>query len=113
MKRPPVTASFLPFGISGIFKALPFAIWFYLAIEEVPLAAEESMDPRRDVPKGTIRGMHTLLLLSIGVLLLNSGVGGGSLVIGESGTPLFDGFKAIFGEEHRRRAARDDGARRP
>jgi ethanolamine permease len=30
---------FLPFGISGIFKALPFAIWFYLAIEEVPLAA--------------------------------------------------------------------------
>jgi ethanolamine permease len=90
--------SFLPFGISGIFKALPFAIWFYLAIEEVPLAAEESMDPRRDVPKGTIRGMHTLLLLSIGVLLLNSGVGGGSFAIGESGTPLFDGFKAIFGD---------------
>jgi ethanolamine permease len=56
------------------------------------------MDPRRDVPKGTIWGMHTLLLLSIGTLLLNSGVGGGSLVIGESGTPLFDGFRAIFGE---------------
>jgi ethanolamine permease len=89
---------FLPFGISGIFKALPFAIWFYLAIEEVPLAAEESMDPRRDVPKGTIRGMHTLLLLSIGVLLLNTGVGGGAITLGESGTPLFDGFKAIFGE---------------
>ena len=88
---------FLPFGISGIFKALPFAIWFYLAIEEVPLAAEESMDPRRDVPKGTIWGMHTLLLLSIGVLLLNTGVNG-SLSLGESGTPLFDGFRAIFGE---------------
>jgi len=87
----------LPDGIPGIFYALPFAIWFYLAIEEVPLAAEESMDPRRDVPKGTIRGMHTLLLLSIGVLLLNTGVGGGALTLGESGTPLFDGFKAIFG----------------
>ncbi len=47
---------FLPFGFSGILKSLPFAIWFYLAIEEVPLAAEESMDPRRDVPKGTIWG---------------------------------------------------------
>ena len=94
----PGDGPFLPFGISGIFKALPFAIWFYLAIEEVPLAAEESMDPRRDVPKGTIWGMHTLLLLSIGTLLLNSGVGGGALVIGESGTPLFDGFRAIFGE---------------
>ena len=97
-EAPAGDGSFLPFGVSGIFKALPFAIWFYLAIEEVPLAAEESMDPRRDVPKGTIRGMHTLLLLSIGVLLLNSGVGGGALAIGESGTPLFDGFKAIFGD---------------
>ena len=89
---------FLPFGISGIFKALPFAIWFYLAIEEVPLAAEESMDPRRDVPKGTIWGMHTLVITGALILLLNSGVGGGAGAIGISGTPLFDGFIGIFGE---------------
>ena len=89
---------FLPFGISGIFKSLPFAIWFYLAIEEVPLAAEESMDPRRDVPKGTIWGMHTLLIVSIFTLFINSGVAGGAAGIGVSATPLFDGFKAIFGE---------------
>jgi ethanolamine permease len=89
---------FLPLGISGIFKALPFAIWFYLAIEEIPLAAEESMDPRRDVPKGTIWGMHTLVLTGALILLLNSGVDGGAGVIGISGTPLFDGFIGIFGE---------------
>jgi ethanolamine permease len=89
---------FLPFGIGGIFKALPFAIWFYLAIEEVPLAAEESMDPRRDVPKGTVWGMHTLLIASILTLFINSGVGGGASAIGVSGTPLFDGFKGVFGE---------------
>jgi ethanolamine permease len=89
---------FLPFGISGIFKALPFAIWFYLAIEEVPLAAEESMDPRRDVPKGTIWGMHTLLIASILTLFINSGVDGGAGGIGITGTPLFDGFKGVFGE---------------
>ena len=88
----------LPFGISGIFKSLPFAIWFYLAIEEVPLAAEESMDPRRDVPKGTIWGMHTLLIASLLTLFINSGVGGGASAIGASGTPLFDGFKGVFGE---------------
>jgi len=88
----------LPFGISGIFKSLPFAIWFYLAIEEVPLAAEESMDPRRDVPRGTIWGMHTLLIASLLTLLINSGVGGGASAIGSSGTPLFDGFKGVFGE---------------
>lgn len=88
---------FLPFGISGIFKALPFAIWFYLAIEEVPLAAEESMDPRRDVPKGTIWGMHTLLIASILTLFINSGVDGGAHNIGQAGAPLFEGFKGVFG----------------
>jgi ethanolamine permease len=89
---------FLPYGLGGIFKALPFAIWFYLAIEEIPLAAEESMDPRRDVPKGTIWGMHTLVLTGALIFLLNSGVGGGAGEIGISGTPLFDGFIGIFGE---------------
>src|SRR5918996_1654137 len=44
-------------GIPGIFYALPFAIWFYLAIEELPLAAEESHDPKRDIPRGTIYGL--------------------------------------------------------
>ena len=89
---------FLPFGISGIFKALPFAIWFYLAIEEIPLAAEESMDPRRDVPKGTLWGMHTLVITGALIFLLNSGVDGGAGEIGISGTPLFDGFIGIFGQ---------------
>ena len=75
----------LPFGIGGIFKALPFAIWFYLAIEELPLAAEESMDPRRDVPKGTIWGMHTLLIFGVLTLFINTGVDGGAASIGVSG----------------------------
>src|SRR5437879_6008283 len=44
----PGQTSFLPFGLAGIFPAIPFAIWFYLAIEELPLAAEESHDPKRD-----------------------------------------------------------------
>jgi ethanolamine permease len=87
----------LPFGISGIFKSLPFAIWFFLAIEEVPLAAEESMDPRRDVPKGSILAMHTLLAAAILTLVFNTALPGGAFLYGASGFPLLDGFKAIFG----------------
>ena len=44
--------SFLPFGIGGIFPAIPFAIWFFLAIEELPLAAEESHGPEAGHPAG-------------------------------------------------------------
>ena len=45
-------------GVKGVFYALPFAIWFYLAIEELPLAAEESADPKRDIPRGTMWGLR-------------------------------------------------------
>jgi ethanolamine permease len=88
-----------PFGIGGIFKALPFAIWFYLAIEEVPLAAEESMDPRRDVPRGSVLALHTLVILAALTLFINTGLPGGASLYGASGFPLLDGFKAIFGGE--------------
>jgi ethanolamine permease len=88
----------LPFGISGIFKSLPFAIWFFLAIEEVPLAAEESLDPRRDVPRGSVWAMHTLLIAAILVMIFNTGLPGGAFLYGQSGFPLLDGLYAIFGQ---------------
>ncbi len=91
-------SSFLPKGIAGIFPALPFAIWFYLAIEELPLAAEESHDPKRDIPRATIWGLTTLVVFAFLILFLNTGVGGGAATVGTSATPLFDGFKAVFGE---------------
>lgn len=91
-------SSFLPHGIAGIFPALPFAIWFFLAIEELPLAAEESHAPHRDIPRATIWGMTTLLVVAFLTLFLNTGVGGGAAEVGTSGTPLFDGFKGVFGE---------------
>jgi ethanolamine permease len=91
-------STFLPKGIAGIFPALPFAIWFYLAIEELPLASEESHDPKRDIPRATIWGLTTLVLFAVLTLFLNTGVGGGAATIGTSATPLFDGFKAVFGE---------------
>src|ERR671913_1803468 len=62
-------SSFLPFGFVGIWAAFPFAIWFFLAIEGVPLAAEETRDPSTDMPKGLIAGMAALLLFAILILV--------------------------------------------
>jgi ethanolamine permease len=86
-----------PDGIPGIFYAFPFAIWFFLAIEELPLAAEESHDPKRDIPRGTIYGLLTLVVAAFGVLFLNSAIAPGSAGLAESGEPLLDGLKTIFG----------------
>jgi ethanolamine permease len=88
-------------GVPGLFYALPFAIWFYLAIEELPLAAEESADPKRDIPRGTIYGLLTLVVTGFLVLFLNSGIAPGSKELAEgdaSGEPLLAGLRTIFGE---------------
>jgi ethanolamine permease len=85
-------------GVPGVFYALPFAIWFYLAIEELPLAAEESSDPKRDIPRGTIWGLVTLVVTGVLVLFLNTGISPGAAELSESGEPLLLGLQTIFGE---------------
>src|SRR5215207_1808477 len=82
-------SSFLPFGYVGIWAAFPYAIWFYLAIEGLPLAAEETRDPGRDMPKGFVASMFSLLVLA-GLILVFAPGGGGSAQIQESGAPLTD-----------------------
>ncbi len=87
-----------PFGFSGVLATLPFAVWLFLAIEQLPLAAEESVDPKRDMPRGILLGMGTLMISAFLIVLLNpSVIGVGSHALGTSGEPLLDGFRAIYG----------------
>ncbi|WP_110673825.1 amino acid permease [Salinicola sp. RZ23] len=88
----------LPMGIGGALAAMPFAVWLFLAIEQLPLAAEESVDPRRDMPRGILLGITTLIISATLILVLNpSVVGVGAYALSQSGEPLLDGFQAIFG----------------
>ncbi|HOY18199.1 MAG TPA: ethanolamine permease [Haliscomenobacter sp.] len=64
----------MPHGYLGIFAALPFAIWFYLAIEGVAMVAEESKDPHRTIPIGYISGIATLAFLAIGIMVVSGGI---------------------------------------
>jgi ethanolamine permease len=88
----------LPFGIPGILFALPFAVWFYLGIEELPLAAEETHAPARDLPRGILSGMATLVVFALLTLFFNSSIPPGAAKLGTSGEPLLDGLRTIFGE---------------
>jgi len=85
-----------PKGLRGVFVAIPFAMWFYLAIEQLPLAAEESHDAAGDMPRALILGMITLFLFSLLTLTLNTGVlGAASLATDQK--PLASGFVKVFG----------------
>lgn len=62
-------------ALAGIFASIPFAIWFFLAIEGAAMAAEEAKDPAKTIPKAYIAGILTLLFLAFGVMIMAGGVG--------------------------------------
>lgn len=83
-------------AISGIFAAIPFAIWFFLAIEGAAMAAEEAKDPKRTIPRAYIAGILTLVVLAIGVMLMAGGAGDWR-TLSNINDPLPQAMKMIVG----------------
>jgi ethanolamine permease len=94
----PGQTAFLPHGVVPILFALPFAMWFFLGIEELPLASEESHNPARDIPRAGFIARGTLIVTGVLVLVLNTGILGAEAT-GLSLEPLLDGFKAMVGDQ--------------
>jgi ethanolamine permease len=92
-----MSSALLPFGITGALAALVYGIWFFLAVEGVPLAAEETNDPKRDMPRGIIVAMALLLVFAALMLVLVPGAGGAD-AIGESDNPLPEALRTAYGE---------------
>ncbi len=90
-------SAFLPMGYLGIWAAVPYAIWFFLAVEGVPLAAEEAKDPTRSLPRGLIGSMLILAAFALLILFLGAGAAGANQ-LKDSGAPLVDALVAVYGE---------------
>ncbi|WP_440466628.1 ethanolamine permease [Pseudomonas sp. YH-1] len=84
-------------AIGGIFAAIPFAIWFFLAIEGAAMAAEEAKDPKRTIPKAYVSGILTLVVLALGVMLFAGGAGDWKALSGIN-DPLPQAMKMVVGE---------------
>ncbi|MFF4533902.1 ethanolamine permease [Streptomyces sp. NPDC001407] len=80
-------SSWLPFGVLGIWASFPFGMWFFLGVEGVPLAAEETKDPARSLPKAMATSMGILLVLALGTFLAATGAGGAD-AMKDAGNPL-------------------------
>jgi ethanolamine permease len=89
--------SFSPAAVGGIFAAIPFAIWFFLAIEGAAMAAEEAKDPKRTIPKAYISGILTLVVLALGVMVFAGGVGDWR-TLSNINDPLPQAMKAVVGD---------------
>lgn len=85
-------------SVSGIVAAIPFAIWFFLAIEGVSMAAEEAKTPHRSIPIAYIGGILTLVVLAMGVMVFTGGSGDWTL-LSNINDPLPQAMKTVVGED--------------
>jgi len=92
-----MSSALLPFGITGVLAAFVYGIWFFLAVEGVPLAAEETSNPKKDMPRGIIVAMMVLLVTAALMLTLVPGAGGAETV-GASSNPLPEAIRVAYGD---------------
>jgi len=71
----------IPFGWKGVWAAIPFAIWFFLAIEGVANVAEETIHPQKNILRGFGSALATLIVLCILTFLGAVGVGGWEKIV--------------------------------
>ncbi|MEM6318533.1 MAG: ethanolamine permease [Bacteroidota bacterium] len=95
----------LPNGWSGAFAAIPFAIWFFLAIEGVANVAEETVNPQRNILIGFGSAILTLVALCLLTFTTSVGIDGWeAIVYDESGnasdSPLPLALSRAYGENH-------------
>ena len=88
------TPSFAMLG--GLFAAIPFAIWFFLAIEGAAMAAEEARDPSRTIPRAYIGGILTLVALAFGTMVF-AGAAGDWTRLANMNAPLPEAMKMVVG----------------
>jgi ethanolamine permease len=82
--------------LGGIFAAIPFAIWFFLAIEGAAMAAEEARNPTHTIPRAYIAGILTLVALAFGTMLFAGAVGDWT-VLANINDPLPQAMKMVVG----------------
>ncbi len=70
-----------PHRWEGVFAAIPFASWFFLAIEGVANVAEEAINPQRTIIKGFGSAILTLVVLCILTFGSSVGVAGWEAIV--------------------------------
>jgi len=79
-----------PNGWQGVFAAIPFAIWFFLAIEGVANVAEEAIKPQRTILIGFGSAILTLVILCILTFASSVGVAGWEAIVYKSDGTISD-----------------------
>lgn len=86
-------------GGTAIFAGIPYAIWFFLAIEGVAMSAEEVIHPSKNIPLGYLAGIFTLVFFALAVMFACGGVGDWKL-LAELDYPIPKAVAMALGEQN-------------
>jgi amino acid transporter len=91
----PLLPSSISGGLAGIGAGFPLAIYLFIGWENSAMLAEETIDPRRNVPRALITGTLAMGLLYL-LLAYSTEVAfhGDAALIGKSDIPFVDAFKS-------------------
>lgn len=100
-----MTQNALPNGLTGVFASIPFAIWFFLAIEGVANVAEEAVNPQRTILHGFGSALATLVVLCVLTFTSSVGVAGWEAIVysndgSTSDSPLPLALAKIISTDH-------------
>jgi ethanolamine permease len=70
-----------PHGWTGVWAAVPFAVWFFLGLEGMANVAEETVRPQRNIVLGFGSALITLIALCILIFLSSTGVAGWEAIV--------------------------------
>lgn len=83
---------------SDAVQGISFGLWFYFGIEELPLAVEETIEPEKNMPRGLMASIATLVVLSFATSVFSSLIEPGAVEVMQSTAPLVLGYKSVFGD---------------
>jgi ethanolamine permease len=89
-------ATLFPLGLGGIFACIPFALFFFIGVEQAALAAPEARDVSRTIPKSLVSAVTVALIIGFSVLVLATGAAGTATLAGVD-DPL---YAAIGANQH-------------
>ena len=84
-------------GMGGIAGAATFSMWFFFGIEGAAMQAEEMENPKRDIPKGYIPVIITLLITGLIVTFFTAGIADYKQ-LAEDNYPLTKALELALGE---------------
>lgn len=83
-------------SVRDTFRHMPWASWFFVGIEMLPLTSRECDEPRKDVPAAMVSCMVFLLVTAVGVLFSASSQSPGIDILSASDMPLNYGFSRVL-----------------